>query len=742
MRKLMYFSLGFAAACALCAYLLPVKVLLQGAAACGTCAVVGLLLFRRHSVPLRLAILLLGCAAGLYWYGQYHDIYLRPAVYLDEKIRPATIRVGDYSYETDYGSAFDGMVIINGYPYQVKTYLKEEESLKPGTEVTGQFRFRMTLPDGEETSAYYPGKGIFLLAIQTGDLVRRQSEENVLDRIALLRQTILEILEEALPADTVPFAKALLLGDGSGLDYKTDTDFKLSGIRHVIAVSGLHVSILFSLISSLTCRRRFLTALFGFPALFLFAALAGFTPSVTRACIMSALMLLAMLAEREYDGPTALSFSGLVMLAVNPLVITAVGFQLSVASVAGIFLFGPPVRKWLLSLFGDCTERRGRAFFANWIASSVSVTVGAMLPTTPLCAVYFGTVSIVGVVTNLLTLWVISFIFYGILAVCLLWHWSASWAAVLGEILAVPIRYVLVTAGILADLPCAAVYTCSIYITVWLVFVYLLLLVFLLVPGKKPGVLLCCMALGLCCALLASWMEPMFFDLQFSVLDVGQGQCILLQYKGNTFLVDCGGDSDTGSADTAAETLLSQGISRLDAVILTHMDRDHSGGAANLLSRVDTDLLILPEEAGGFPLTGAGEVLYGDKNLQLSCADMKIEIFAPEFPGNSNEMSLCILFDTEKCDILITGDRNGFGERSLLRNNSIPQVDILVAGHHGSKHSTCEELLQAVAPEIVCISAGEDNSYGHPAPEVLERLQQHACTVYRTDKHGTIRIRR
>ena len=89
-----------------------------------------------------------------------------------------------------------------------------------------------------------------------------------------------------------------------------------------------------------------------------------------------------------------------------------------------------------------------------------------------------------------------------------------------------------------------------------------------------------------------------------------------------------------------------------------------------------------------------------------------------------------------------TGDRNAFGERSLLRHADIPDVDILVAVHHGSRYSTCEELLSAARPEIVCISAGKDNPYGHPAPEVLERLSDFGCTVYRTDRDGTITIRR
>lgn len=120
----------------------------------------------------------------------------------------------------------------------------------------------------------------------------------------------------------------------------------------------------------------------------------------------------------------------------------------------------------------------------------------------------------------------------------------------------------------------------------------------------------------------------------------------------------------------------------------------------------------------------------------------KMWIYPATFPGTSNESSLCVLFETEKCAILITGDRSAFGERSLLRNYDIGQVDVLIAGHHGSKNSTCQELLEAVQPTYVCISAGADNPYGHPAPQTLERLARFGCQVYRTDTMGTIIIRR
>ena len=744
MRKLMWFTLGFCAACALCAYVLP-DGQLSLTIICAVMLTVGFTLAGRWWNPIRRAALaFFGCAIGLLWFSQYYNIYLTDAVELDGLTKAMTIRAADYSYDTVYGIAFDGTITMNGKPYQVRTYLDAGEPLSPGCEITGTYRFRVTTPDGAEEATYHQGKGIFLLAYQTDEVTISKSEATWRDCIAQLRQNIKSILQTCFPSDTAPFAKALLLGDSTDLGYETDTDFKISGIRHVVAVSGLHVSILFALLSMITSRKRFLTALVGFPVLFLFAAVAGFTPSVTRACIMSALMLLALLFNKEYDGATALSFAALVMLVINPLVITSVSFQLSVGSVAGIYLFQPGIHKWLKSLFGDTNGSKWKTKLVNWLTTSVAITLSAMTITTPLCAYYFGTVSLIGVVTNLLALWVISFIFYGIIAVYLLSLAFSTGAALLAKIISLPIRYVLTVAKILADIPLAAVYIRSPYILVWLIFVYILLLIFLVSKIRRPVTLGCCAVLGLCLALLASWIEPMLDDTRITVLDVGQGQCILLQTEGRAYMVDCGGDSDTTTADIAAETLLSQGISKLDGLILTHCDRDHAGAAANLLTRVDTDLLILPAVSGAVELAAAttGEVVYAHSDLLIAFGSAQVQIFAPTYPGSGNEMSLCVLFDTEKCDILITGDRNAFGERMLLRNADIPDVDVLIAGHHGSKNSTCEELLAAACPEIVCISVGEDNSYGHPAPELLQRLAEFGCAVCRTDQNGTIVIRR
>lgn len=736
MRRIVYLALGFAAACGLSLYSDRWEIRLIGT---GLVLLLGILAERKPGAVRRFLVSLLGCALGFAWFGGYTAHYVHPISDLDGKTIECSIRVSDYSRETDYGSAVDGTIQVEENTYRVMVYLKQVREVKPGDIMSGLFRLRVTAQTGEDPSSYYQGKGVFLLAYQKDEL-RLSSEECALrDVPAIIRYRIQGILETYIPSDCVAFAKALLLGDTSRLSYSVDTDLKVSGIRHVVAVSGLHISIFFAIISTITFRKRFLTALVGMPLLILFAAVAGFTPSVTRACIMCGLMLVAQLLNKEYDGPSALSFAVLIMLAVNPYCIGSVSFQLSVASVAGIFLFAPGIRE---KLTAGLKNKKGKQYgLLRKLAAGVSVTIGAQILTIPLCAYYFGVVSLVGVFTNLLVLWTVSLTFCLLVAVCVLALVCLPLAVIAGSVAGVLIRYVLTAAKIMAAFPWAAVYTVSPYVTIWLFFAYCLLLIYL-VCRKMAGAFTCCTILSLCLALTASWLEPCSSDVRFTVLDVGQGQCLIMQSGGRVYVVDCGGDSDTRSADAAAEALLSQGYSHIDGLILTHTDRDHAGGAENLLSRIRTDLLILPRQAEKIVVPKDTQVVIAEQNLEITDGSGRISIFAPVFHGEENEMSLCVLFDTEKCDILITGDRNAFGERSLLRHADIPNVDVLIAGHHGSKYSSCQELLEATRPQIVCISVGADNSYGHPAQEVLDRLSSFGCTVYRTDQQGTITIRR
>ena len=740
----MWFTIGFGAVCAFCAYFWITEGLLLPAIGFGM-AFVAFLLSSRWVKKLRiLATICLGCALGLCWFQAYSSSYLSMATNLDGQLATVTARCTDYSYETNLGSAVEGFLYLEGKPVRAKFYLNNPAQIEPGDVLKGIFEMHVTTPEGETYSDFYSGKGIFLMGYQEEEAeLIKVSDTPYWAYPAIWRENLKDLINSAFPEDVSAFARALLLGDRTGIDYETSTAFKVSGIMHIIAVSGLHVTILFTLIYTACFKRRFLVAMIGIPAMVIFAAVAGFSPSVTRAAIMMILMMLALLFDRDYDGPTELAFACLVMLVANPLVITSVSFQLSVGSVAGIFLFRDGIQSWLYDLCSGWKSRKVK----KWIVSSLALTVSAMTLTTPFVAYYYGTVSLVSVLTNVLALWVISFVFYGIMLVCLLGCFWAGVASFVAGIVAWPIRYVLVLAKLFASIPLAAVYTRSVYIVAWLIFCYVLLGVFLLIRNKRPKVLLCCMALSLCLAVVASWGELWTDSCRMTALNVGQGQCILLQSDGKTYLIDCGGTYDEEAADQAAETLLSQGIRRIDGIILTHYDRDHAGGVPHLLSRISCDALFVPaaEDAEGMlqkiqPLM-TGSVISVSQDLEVSYGDTNLKIFAPVTQDSGNDSCLAVLFRHENCDILITGDRSATGERVLLKTADLPELDVLVAGHHGSKHSTSMELLEATRPKIAVISVGR-NSYGHPAQETLERLESVGTMVYRTDLHGNITIRR
>lgn len=750
MRKLMWFAIGFGLACVLGAYYYSyINMWIAGV------AVIAFLIFGILSYKYKIfkipAVMAVALAVGVCWFLIYDNFYLSHGRSLDDKTVDISFEASDFGYDTGYGTGVSGWIVLDKKPYQVMLYLDGAVDIQPGDQISGSFRARFTSEGGSKEPTYHRSDGIFLLLYQKGEVqIQEASGTPIRYYPVLWREKISETIDQIFTLATASFAKALLIGDRTGIDYETNTAFKISGISHIVAVSGLHVSILFSLVYLFSGRKRLFLFLLGTPVLFLFAAITGFTPSVTRACIMQFLVLLALLFDREYDPPTALAFAALVMLTVNPMVILSISFQLSVGCMIGIFLFCRKIHDWLLDdkRLGSAKGKGIIPRLKRWFVSSVSVSLSASVITTPLVAYYFDTVSLVSLLTNLLVVWVVSFIFYGIMVACIVSLLSATagqWAAWLVSVL---IHYVIGTAKLLSRFPLAAVYTQSIYIVIWLIFAYILLGCYLFLK-KKPAIIYgCCVGICLFAALLASWLEPLLDECRVTVLDVGQGQAILLQSEGRSYLVDCGGDRATEAADIAAQTVLSQGISHLDGIILTHYDEDHAGGVPYLLTRLDADAVFLPDIADATEIgrkiqnKTVGHTILVSEDVAVRYGSTTITIFAPEFYDLGNESSLCVLFQTENCDILITGDRGELGEMLLLHRTELPELELLIAGHHGSHYSTGENLLQATSPEYVFVSAGKNNRFGHPAPALLNRLKEYGCLVYRTDLSGTIIFRR
>ena len=746
----MWFSIGFAIVSFgagyfsqwLCLPLIILFVLMMA-----LCA----LLQRKSKVFAIAALVLLGCCAGVMRVWVHTENVTSVVREYDGTEQKVTIEITHYSDRTNYGTVAEGELLLEGKTFSVIVYLSDNMRLYPGYTVSGTMKLYATIGGSVKEAVRYSADGVYLRIYAGNDtVVYTASADDSKYFVVNLREGILQSIDNYFPDDTEAFAAALFLGESDRLSYGEDSSYRISGIRHVVAVSGLHISILFTVIYVFGWKNRYITAVLGIPILILFAAVAGFTPSVVRACIMQILVIVALLFNKEYDPPTALAFAVLVILAINPMTIMSVGFQLSVSCCIGILLFAQKIYGRLISgkLKKHILGKSTKAKCLRWSVASISVSVSTMITTTPLCALYFGAISLVGVLTNLLTMWLISFVFYMIMTVCAVGMVSAPIAYAFAAVASWAIRYVQLIADILSGFSLSAVYTKSIYIVIWLICSYVLLIITL--STKKIRKKYCCvtMAIMLVLAIWCSRLEPNLGDFQVTVIDVGQGQSVLLTWEGKSYLVDCGGDSDNYAANTVQQTLSSMGVFYLDGIIVTHYDRDHAGAVISLMERIQTEKLYLPQIVDNGPIKAqltenySSIIQWIDADTILQDGDGSITLFAGNDPESENECSLCVLFQKENCDILIAGDRGADGEAALLEHVKLPKLELLIAGHHGSNTSSSMAFLQATEPKMAVVSTGESTWYQRPSRQVLHRFGTIDCPVFSTAKNGTIIFRR
>lgn len=746
MRKLAAFAIPFAAAIFAAVYLVPQVGLLYAALGCGVLALIGLLF--KGDNRLRAALIAFGLSFGFLWTWGHDAIFFAPARLLDGQTRSITATVSDWPRATDYGTAVQVSLHIEGSP-NIKANLYADgdyTALKPGDTVscTADLK-RADLRYGEETE-YYRAKGIYLIAYADGELsVAPAASTPVRFWPQLVARAVKDSVARIFPADTAGFMAALITGDKSALSGEVYSAFQRTGIAHVVAVSGLHVSFLAGLLTALLGKRRRLGIAVTLGILLFFAAVSGNSPSVLRAVYLQSALLLAPLLGRENDKATSLSAILMLLLMWNPHAAASVSLQLSFGAVAGIYLVTGPLYDRMTAKLGEKLVHKAFRFLAGSLATSL----GALIFTTPLLAYYFGTISLIAPLANLLTLWAVSYAFMGGVIAAVIGLFLPGVGSALAWVVAWFIRYVQWAALTLAKIPFAAVPSKG-YLGLWLGFVYLVLIVWLLWRGekKRPIIALSACAITLCAALLLNFFTLRGGDLQVSVLDVGQGASVLFTSRGQMALVDCGGSGLNNAGDAAADAVQAAGSNVLDYLILTHFHADHANGVERLMARLDVKTLIVPDAQPDEPLrakilalakTEGAEVRFLMDDTWVPLGEAALTLYAPLGDGGANEEGLSVLATCGDFDALVTGDMNTTVEKRLVKYGNLPDIELLAVGHHGSNYSSSEELLLAAKPEYAVISVGHNN-YGHPAPETLERLAAAGCEIFRTDLHGTVTI--
>jgi competence protein ComEC len=594
---------------------------------------------------------------------------------------------------------------------------------------------------------------VLVLALAHGDEVRERAGDG---------------LGRGMPAREAELARGFVLGEDEGVDPRTIEDFRRSGLSHLLAVSGQNVTLLALLAMpvlgalGIPLRERLVWVL---ALIAIYVPLAGAGPSIQRAGVMGAAGVLATLAGRRASRLFALVLALGVTLTVDPGVAADVGWQLSFAAVIGIFLLAQPLRKAIAARIGGGGWRRA-------LAEGTAVTIAATLATAPLVAFHFEVLSTTALLANLLALpavapamWLgmlvaaasqvpglpvevlngLNALLLGYIAQVAAWCGRPSWAEV---------RVRLGAAGVAAS---------------YLVLAASVLLAFRLDrrrrllalkhaadrPISRPGLELSArrrllwvvVALAFVAAAVG-WgaggddSAAPATGLRVEVLDVGQGDAILLQPAGAPAILVDGGPSGAGLEAKLEEA----GVDRLAAAVVSHDQSDHAGGIEELLghfpigrlvyARLGRDLLAASRATGVVPaqVAAGGELRSGGLGLEVLWPPPEL-VREPAPAADPNRLALVLLARWRDFSMLLSAD----AEAEAVPLDPGP-LDVLKVAHHGSDDAGLAALLDRAAPRLAVISVGADNSYGHPTPGTLAALGERGVRTLRTDSDGTVTL--
>jgi len=738
-RKLALFAFGFAAAIFLAMYALGEHVIVLASLA-GTITV--LLSFSYLKRYKTIVLTVFAIFAGALWWILYNALFYEPAIALCNTEKVVSFTVLDYPEHYKYSSRVFSKT-ESGYKANLR--LDDKIDLKPGDKLTLSASFAQPQETRDfDFLVYYRAKGIFLDATQTGPVSVERCEKIPLSLWpAAVRHIIISKLDMLFSGNEKGFISGMLTGDRSDMTQSFQFALSSAGMSHIISVSGMHVVFLMGFIRLFLGKRK-AASLIAIPVIIFFVLMTGASPSAVRACVMQFMVLFSALAGREDDALTSLSAALLFLLLINPFSIADIGLQLSFLSTLGLILFSPRMNTWFTS---KTPKKLRRNFVIRFITGTLTATFSATLLTSLPVAIYFGRISLIAPISNLFSLWIVSAVFFGgIICILLSFIWLPA-----AKIIALPVSYGLKYIKAVADfsihIPFSSLNAADPYIIFWMTFASIVIFLWIFSDKNRLySVLTVCMTVtALILALLLSEISISSADIAITVLDVGQGQSIAVTSGVYTALIDCGGDRWPGAGSITAEYLLGRNRRHIDLLMLTHNHADHINGIEDLLEHVDIKCAALPdteacEETAAFLTEKGIEVISVNENHLIEMGKCEIKLFRPIVKKSGEEEAMCILLSAGEFDTLITGDSAFISERILIEREKLPDVELYIAGHHGSKESTGDALLDTVDPEAAVISVGI-NSYGHPSPQTITRLQKRGIHIYRTDKQGAIEIK-
>ncbi len=601
-------------------------------------------------------------------------------------------------------------------------------------------------PGGFDEDLYYKSQGINAKIIADSLEIVNDRMDPLRHGLYLLRQRAMEQLLAVMEERDAGVLGAMILGEKSYLPADRKEQFQKTGIGHLLAISGLHVSLLgaglfFFLRSYCLPMRQAVVVTVVF--LFLYGQFTGFPVATERAVLMMACGLFARYTGRCYDALSAMALSGIITLLQQPLQLFQCGFILSYTAIAGIVLFSPVMKK--LSPYFKKYGVRGKILQA--VLSSVSV----FLVTMPVMLWFFYEISPYAILANLVVLPLLSLLVgAGVFGCILSFFWKAAGGFLLSTVHYI-LRFYEIVCLALEELPGRSVVTGRPVLELILLY-YVVLVggIFLYLKWEKIWI---AFVAGILLAETLLFFSPSVSFLYIQ-LDVGQGDCAVIMCGEKTYLIDGGSTSQKEVGKyVISKCLKYYGRSQVDAVFITHSDADHTNGILELaINQKDWGIKIQKIIMPKIQKTDDGyKRLYRSfqscnikinrmrRGERLSHGGLCIRCVhpTPDYEWESeNDYSLTLDITYRDLRILTTGDLEQEGERAIgdLRGG----YDLLKVGHHGSKTSTSQDFLAMVSPQYAVISAGKKNRYGHPSPETIEKFRNTGVQIKNTMECGAV----